>query len=512
MYVLGIHPDGDYFKVALLKCSGKKSRIIFLQEYKKDILDLNQLKRKILKETKYKQEDIETISALTPEEVFVKNISFPFTSKSSVMKALPFQMEKLLPFSEEHVITIAQIKRGKKESNVTLYTFFNETLQSHLQDIKTLGFDSDTVSTVSKALSRFKSYFVKERQTVTLLYFGWEKSYLIYVDGEETKHSLVIEVGFRMLIDAAKEDYPDVAEIDFTFLKKEIVKYFKKELCEGQVKDVFLKLWKGLARSFEYIKKKETLSHLDLVHLGYSAISEDMTNNMSEVSTKSIDISPHLEFDRQQLKSYAIEIGLALDSSQADKNKIQFRIGEFAPSKQIAKIKRKIRALLGLSIICSVVTFVLMTLFFVKKEALIRERFNYITTLGYDKPKSYSGIQKAFFSANQFQKEMDLFLEKIRGQKQEGGFLKEPLLVSECLKEITKEIRPKEIQYELLSYPTLEKSKEGYIAKLVIFFDSPTMDEAKKLLEKSPLLKKGEIEYLKEKNGNQMVFVFKQER
>ena len=24
MYVLGIHPDGDYFKVALLKCSGKK--------------------------------------------------------------------------------------------------------------------------------------------------------------------------------------------------------------------------------------------------------------------------------------------------------------------------------------------------------------------------------------------------------------------------------------------------------------------------------------------------------
>ncbi len=511
MYVLGIHPDGDYFKVALLKSAGKKSRILFLQEYKKDILDLNQLKRRILKETRCKQENIETISALTPEEVFVKGISFPFQRKSSVMKALPFQMEKLLPFSEEHVTTIAQIKRNKKQSDVTLYTFFNETLQSHLQDIKTLGFDSDTVSTVSKGLARFKSYFLKEIEKVTLLYFGWEKSYLVYVDGDDVKYSLLIEVGFKMLIDSAREDYPNVAEVDFPFLRNEIVKFFNKEKRDnnGHVKEVLTKFQKGLARAFEYIKKKEGVERLELAHLGYSAISEEMTANMSEVSLKSLEISPHLEFDRQQLRSYAIEIGLALDCLEGSKDQIQFRIGEFSPAKQISKIKRKIKVLLGLSLICSVVTFVLMTLFFVKKESLIRERFNYITTLGGDSPKSYTKIQKGLFSAGQFQKEMDVFLDKIRGLSPEGSFLKEPLTVSECLQEIAKDVNPKEVAYELLSYPTTDKPKDPYVIKLEVCFEAKTLNDAKKMFEKSTLLKTGEIEFVKEKNDYKMVIIIK---
>ena len=248
MYVLGIHPDGDYFKVALLKSSGKKSRIIFLQEFKKDILDLNQLKRRLLKETRYKQENIEIVSALTPEEVFVKNLTFPFTKKSSVLKALPFQMEKILPFSE------AQIRAKKRESHVTLYTFFNETLQSHLQNIKTLGFDSDSVSTLAKGLLRFKTYFAGEVDVVTLLYFGWERSYLIFVVGDEIKHSLSVEVGFRMLIDAAREDYPSAQDIDFAFLKKEIVKFYNKEGNQANLKEVLLKMQRGFFRAFEYIK------------------------------------------------------------------------------------------------------------------------------------------------------------------------------------------------------------------------------------------------------------------
>ena len=157
-------------------------------------------------------------------------------------------------------------------------------------------------------------------------------------------------------------------------------------------------------------------------------------------------------------------------------------------------------------------TFVLATLFFVKKEALIRDRFNYIATLGGEDPKAYSGIQKVLFSAAQFQKEMDVYIEKIRWHKQEGGFLKEPLLVSECLQEISKEVKPKEITYELLSYPTIEKPKEKYSIKLEVFYEANSLEEAKKMFENSSLLKSGEVEYMKEKNGYKMVFVVKQER
>lgn len=521
MYVLGIHPDGDYFKVALLSNAGRKIRIVFLQEFKKDILDLNQLKRRILKETKYKHESVEVVSALTPDEVFVKKISFPFVKKGSIMKALPFQIEKLLPFSEEHVTTVAQIKAKKRESDVTLYTFFNETLQTHLHDIKTLGFDSDSVSTVSKGLLRFKKFFVSDLERAVLLYFGWEKSYLIYVDAEEVKHSLVIEVGFRQLIDAAREDHPGVKEIDFGFLKEEVAKYFQRAPGSLQTKAVLNHFQKGLFRAFEYIKKKEKREQLDVVHLGYSSISEEMLCFMSEIETKSIEISPHLEFDRQQLRSYAIEIGLSLDCLERGKNALQLRTGEFTSPKQLGKVKRKIKLLFGLSIVCSLVTFVLTTIFFIKKETLIRERFNYIVTLGGEDPSSYVGLQKMLFSPKQFQKEADTFLEKTRWHKQEGIFLKEPMLVTECLQELsslfTKETVLEDIQYELLTYPTVEKPKEGYQVKLAFSIKSTSMEEAKRVFEefvkknKAPLAQKS-LEWVKEKNVYQMVFVFKQQR
>ncbi len=516
MYVLGIHPDGDYFKVALLKRSGKKMRIIFLQEFKKDILDLNQLKKRILKETRYRHENIATVSALTPEEVFVKNLSFPFAKKSSVIKALPFQIEKLLPFSEEHVTTISEIRFGKKESHVALYTFFNETLQAHLQDIKTLGFDPDIVSTVSKGLARFKVFFIGENEKVPLIYFGWEKSYLIFVEGCEAKHSLVIDVGFRMLIDAARTDFPSVEEVDLHFLKNEISKFFKKEIEGKNLKFTIGKLQKGLWRSFEYIKRKEGLDQLNLVHLGYSSITEEMTENMLELSSKKMEISPHLEFDRQELCSYAIEIGLALDSFEGNKNPLQFRIGEFAPAKQMVKIKQKIKAFLGVSTICSMVIALLMTLIYLKKEQGIRERFNYIVSLGGEEPKLYSAIQKNFFSEDQFNSGVNLFLEKTKKLNHNGGFLREPYCLTSYMSELSKSMEIKDIGYELLEYPNISSPKNAYMIKLQILYTCKSDSLAKKAFEEfSTKFKEGiqekSLEYIKEKNGYQMVLVLKQE-
>ncbi len=512
MYVLGIHPDGDYFKVAFVSNARNKSQIVFLQEFKKDILDLNHLKRRVLKESRYKSEAVVVVSALTPEEVFVKTLSFPFTRKSLVMKALPFQMEKLLPFSEEHVTTVAEIIPKKRESDVVLYTFFNETLQTHLQDIKTIGFESDRVSTVSGGLARFKSFFARDQKIATLLYLGWEKSYLVYVDETRVKYSLVVDVGFKMMIDAAREDHPEIEDIEFSFIKSEINRYFKKEIGATAFRGVLEKFRKGLFRSFEYIKKKEGLERLDVIHLGYNGISEEILIHMTEISTSSIEILPHLEFDRQQLRSYAIEIGLALDYSQKNEESLQFRTGEFASSKHMSRIKRKVKILLGLSVICSAVALAAVTTVFVKNESLIRDRFNYIVNLGGENPSQYKNIQKGIFFAGEFENEVNRFLETIKWHKQEGAFLNEPFLVSACLQEIKKEIHPKEVIYELISYPTIENPKERYEAKLEVLFEAPSLEEAKKLSEKVFPKNRVSLESTKEKNVYQMVFVFKQER
>ncbi|MBM3193482.1 MAG: hypothetical protein FJZ59_04530 [Chlamydiae bacterium] len=516
MYVLGIHEDGDYFKVALLKGTRKKNEIIFLKEFKKDILDLNLLKKSVLKEINYKTDKLVVVSALTPEEVFVKTLSFPFSNKRSVIKALPFQMEKVLPFAKEHVTTIPEIKVERKQSTVVLYTFFNETLQSHLQKIKTLGFEPDVVSSISEGLLRFKGFFEGQSEKTTIFYFGWENSYLIYTEKNEVKHSLVIDVGFRMLIDAAREDFPNEENIDFVFLNGKVVKFFKKQLDQKKSGDVFLKLQKALFRAFEYLKKTEGVDRLDILHLGYSAISEEMTAHMTETSLSSLEIAPHLEFDRQDLRAYSIEIGLALDFLQNKKSVLQFRTGEFTPMKEVSKIKRKVKTLLSMSMICSVITAVFLTLLFAKKESVLREKFSYIAKMGGEDPLVYKKIQKGLFSQSDFQDEINAFLKKTKWHKQEGAFLKEPLGVHACLAEIPKEVLVKEFVYELISYPQIEKPKEATLLKIEVLAALESEPALKKVYDtivkkqKSVLIEKS-FEVMKEKNGCQMVFVIKQD-
>ena len=127
MYTLSIHPDGEYFKVALLSQRGRKMKIEFMKDLRKDIADLNQLKKKIDGVTKGKEGLLEVISALGPNEVFMRRLELPLKRRRSVLKALPFQLEKVLPFSQEYSTTMPIIKKKNNGSIVELYSFLNES-------------------------------------------------------------------------------------------------------------------------------------------------------------------------------------------------------------------------------------------------------------------------------------------------------------------------------------------------------------------------------------------------
>jgi len=205
-------------------------------------------------------------------------------------------------------------------------------------------------------------------------------------------------------------------------------------------------------------------------------ILEEMTSLMTEISTKTIDVAPHLEFDKQQLKSYAIEIGLALDCLEKKKGALQFRVGEFVPAKQVGKLKGLTKTFLTVSVVFSLIVFSGMTALFIKKEGVVKERANYVKVL---------------------EKELDVTKNR--------AFLKEPLLVSECLQELS-HLAVLEMNYELL---------EGNQVRLELLVKATSNEEAKKGFEqvikkiKAPVKEKGLL-WIKEKNGYQMVFVFKE--
>lgn len=481
MHVLSINPDGDYFKVALLSLKKKKIKISLIQEYKKDIVDLSQLKKEILDKTKGALGRLEIVSALSVDDIFIRNVKLPLKKRGAILKALPFQMETLLPFSKEDSTTISTIRKTKEGSSVRLYSYLNESMRSHLQEIKTLGFDPDYVSSVPVALHRFAEKFTETLDPFTIIHFGWEKSLVVSIEGGEVFYSVSIDSGFRDFIDAIKVDYPGLEEIDFAFIKREIGKGGVGE--KGALNHVLEALKKGLRRVFEFLaRKKGGRNENTILFSGYDEIMQQIVTNMEGFSYKNLPLKPDLEFDKEQITSYAIEIGLALDGLAKDEKKLQLRVGQFTSPALYQQFKKKMRLYIGLSVLCSSIAFFTFSAIFLKRQALARERFNKIVALDGSRISEYKNMQNRLISPVGCKEDVEALLKRFSSKKGEGLLLTAPPLVTECLQWVMPNIKPgvlvTHITYEMLQHPNLDDPKKPYQIAYKIAFTADSLAKA----------------------------------
>jgi hypothetical protein len=487
MYVLGVHSDGDYFKVALIKNTKKKTRIVFLEEFKKDIVDLNHLRERLLREPNLKIEELEVVSLLNPDEVFTKNLTFPFKNKSAIYKALPFQLEKLFPMSSEHITTHAEIEKEGKGANVTLYSYFNETLDLHLEDIQTLGLESDSVTAVSKAILGFKKFFIGKEESAVIFYLGWEKSYIVYTGNNTFKENLLIELGFKHFIDAAREDFSSINQIDSEFIKKEIRNFFSKELLEGALKEVFQKLQKNLFRSFEYIKKKEKLEEVQLLVLGYSDIADAFVSGLKSGVSLILEISPHLEFCREDLKAYAIEIGAALEVSENPERHFEFRSNHSISEKWVKKIETKKKLFFSLALCFSLITTSLSFAFLIFKQREIKRDFSELVKKAGEKPIHYKKMEDFLLTTEALTYDIKRLIDKIKPKKDVKTTVPLEITVGEIFEKIPKELNLEEFSYYLEDEKLLVEIKfwEDSLGSLAKLKENFSKDSRFQVLEKT---------------------------
>lgn len=176
MYILGLHPDGNQFRAALLNCQKGKSKIIFTKEFE----DPAFLKKSLLKEANYREKQLEVVTALSSDEVFIRNFEFPMSQRKKVLEALPFQIESVLPFSQEGSTLLPQFYARKQSTAVTLYSFRNETLKRHLEELQPIGIDPDLVICVPAALLRFAEVNVAAKNLV-VLHLCKDKAYMVTI-------------------------------------------------------------------------------------------------------------------------------------------------------------------------------------------------------------------------------------------------------------------------------------------------------------------------------------------
>ncbi len=483
MYVLSIHPDGEYFKVALLSQKNKKLKIEFINDLRKDIVDLNQLKRKIDSVTKQKESKVEIVSGLGPDEVFLRTIELPLKKKRAVLKALPFQLESLLPFSQEHSTTLPMIKKTDQGSCVKLYSFMNETMDNHIQNIKTFGFNPDWVSTVSVGLARFAKTFASESENCLIFHFGWSRSYLVALSGGQEIFSTTLFVGLKNFIDALKDDFSDVEEVSLDLLEIEIEECSNNAEQNSKMSKVLLEVQKQIYRVMEFVKRVDQKKDCEgVIFTGYTEIVKRITKWMEAFPGEIIDLIPHLEYETKEIASYALEIGLALDCIQRDSKTIQLRIGEFTPMRMYEKVKKKAIVYSGVACFTSLLLLSIVVAFYVKKENSQKERFARIVNLSGADIELFPFMQKRFVTQEEMRKGVFQLVKSFKSVNAEKIIKSDPILVNETIEglylHLTKEITILNINYELISYPTIAFPQQETIVAYCLKFQSETEEGA----------------------------------
>lgn len=489
MYVLGLYSDGDYFKVSLLSKKGKSVRIEYIKEFKKNISNLNALKKFIDSKASLFGKKVEVVSALPSEELFIKKITIPLRSIRKVRKALDFQLSSEDIYFDEGRFFVPMYKKKEKETLVTLYGYTKESMEGHLHDIKTLGIDSEWVSAVSRSLERFVQFFIVEKESFFLFHLGWESSSFYFFENREIQKEASFSVGLKNIIDAVQKDNTlaelvDVTKVQELFL--DAIEGGHKSACMT----VFAEIEKEISRAWTYmIDSTEYANTTDkILFTGYSEFSKEIKTYLPPIDLEEIMLTPHLEFSSSQIGSYAIEIGLALDRVMSDKQTLQLGGGKFIPFTQKKKAVRHLYRYVGLSLLSALMVFFTVDAYFIKKKSALKNRYEEASGA----IASLSGKDTIKFSTKTktLGKNRKKLLDLIKNQSRKDKISKGPVSfcwLSKWMEKLNIEDDSiAEISYEIVQQPDSVAPLQDYIVEVNFLFTCPnSIEKARVFKEKT---------------------------
>jgi hypothetical protein len=275
-YTLGIHAEGEEWKVALLRLFEGKPQIVCLKTF-----DLKEHPIEELKTVLHKKH-CRLATALKPEDFVLRKLELEIKGYKNVLAALPFQAEDLIPFPKEQTLAIPFLEDAEKGgSAVRLIATKKDLLEDHLHKMNQSGIDPSFVTTDVHALKRWIHFVQPQIITAFILY----------------AHK---EMGFA------------------AFLENGQIVEFKTLDCNraGQ--------WKRLKNYF--LTLAENAETFPWVAIGDPAL-------LKEYDLEAPKTDP-------SLLEYALPIGIALDAAHDDKNSVQFRSGDLLPEKDKKKQKK----------------------------------------------------------------------------------------------------------------------------------------------------------------------------
>jgi hypothetical protein len=461
MQFLGLDIDGSDANFALLN---SKKRIIELKTY-----PLSNVKQLYVQRGK----NISLTSALEIKQVLVREKNVKATSKSAIKKTIPFQLKSCTSLLSEQIIYTSIIKRLKNNSSdLFFYLTTKKSLSNHLTALCSLNIDPDYVSSQSQALNRFARLYFPTIKELFLLHIGKTKTIIVHVDDGLVVAHHSAPFGLTKIFDPTINVSSNLNFLDFsTIAKKDNSVHLEAlDLLEKELKKSFL--------NFSAQGKKVPLFITGQIH--------SMKNFDLYIQRRFPEMfSEILHIDREADLPYAISIGLSLDTLLKDKSSLQFRQEEFTSKKQLR------RARFSLFLFTLSICILSLLLFFTSEKIFKNKEANLLSQLStIEKSEQISSSDLSFTSIPEKIKKLN---EKIINESKKSPYLSlaprvcyllEWLSTNPLFKEANKEIvEILTIDYDLVSYPTIENPKKSCLAKVALSLKIKDPEIAKKIHE-----------------------------
>lgn len=346
MIFLGVYPDGGALKMAKIRREKRKNFIEILRTI--PISSSGEFVNPL-----YNMEEVlggspRIVTCIPAQDIFIRTVESKLTEKGKILSTLPFLVENVLPYPfEEAIITPFLEKEEKKQcSKIRLFSARQNSVQGHLDKMKALDIDPDSVTSTVNALIRYIHFFYGHNASMFFFHIGQEESVAIAMVEGKLEVSYPFDFTIAALKEAMKKDAPHLCDeenleamksFDFTKLSPEETPHlfdllfsFEKEICRI--------LFSLSTRPFAKEIKNICL-------ICSSPVSTKLKDFFLSCFPSDFLIMPSInfeKFDATTLESYAIPIGLALEGAQKDGMSLELRQKQFISERMV---KRRIKKL-----------------------------------------------------------------------------------------------------------------------------------------------------------------------
>ncbi len=113
--------------------------------------------------------NLKIVTSLEGSSVLRRDLKLPLTTSNTILQALPFQLEPLLPYPLDQAIVYPQMHPSGKETFVAAWVTTQETVNNHLEKWQSFNIEPDLISCETLALARWaRAFFPNEPEIVAI--------------------------------------------------------------------------------------------------------------------------------------------------------------------------------------------------------------------------------------------------------------------------------------------------------------------------------------------------------